>query len=137
MIVGDGRKEYSPAVLEDRLRAHPLISQSVVIGDRLPFISALITIDPETWPVWLSEHDRPVDATVSELRDDPALRAEIQAAVDEANKAVSKAESIRVFRVLPEDFTEAGGLMTPSLKVKRHVVHEAYAEEITRIYQPR
>jgi long-chain acyl-CoA synthetase len=137
LIVTAGGKNVAPAVLEDRLRAHPLISQCVVVGDRQPFIAALITIDEENWPRWLAANGRPDTATVAELRDDPALRAEIQRAVDEANQAVSRAESIRVFRILPEDFSEAAGLMTPSLKVKRNVVHRVYADEINGIYQER
>jgi len=134
IIVTAGGKNVAPAVLEDRMRAHPLISQCVVIGDRQPFIAALVTIDEETLPTWLATAGRPPGTRAAELREDPALLAEVQAAVDEANQAVSKAEGIRVFRILPEDFSEAGGMMTPSLKVKRNVVHKAYAAEITSIY---
>jgi long-chain acyl-CoA synthetase len=121
-------------VLEDRLRAHPLISQCMVVGDRRPFIAALVTLDPEAWPRWLAEHGRPTDATVAQLRDDETLRAEIQHAIDEANLAVSRAESIKTFRILPRDWTEQTGEITPSLKVKRNVVMKEFADEIAAIY---
>ncbi|MEH1127552.1 AMP-dependent synthetase/ligase [Micromonospora sp. CPCC 206061] len=134
IIVTAGGKNVAPAVLEDRLRAHPLISQCVVVGDRQPFIAALVTIDEEAWPKWLAANGHPETATVGELREDAALRAEVQGAVDEANRAVSGAEAIKVFRVLPQDFTEATGELTPSLKVKRNVVHKTYADEIAAIY---
>ena len=134
IIVTAGGKNVAPAVLEDRLRAHPLISQSVLVGDRQPFIAALITIDEEAWPGWLAANGRDADSTVAGLSTDPALRAEIQRAVDEANKAVSSAEAIKVFRILSRDFTEATGELTPSLKVKRNVVHKTYSDEIAAIY---
>jgi long-chain acyl-CoA synthetase len=125
IIVTAGGKNVAPAQLEDRVRAHPLVSQCVVIGDRQPFIAALITIDPEAI----------ADRTIEDITRDPQLRAEIQLAVDEANKAVSKAEAIKVFRILPRDFTEATGELTPSLKVKRAVVMKEYANEIEAIYR--
>jgi long-chain acyl-CoA synthetase len=134
LIVTAGGKNVAPAVLEDRLRAHPLVSQGLVIGDRMPFIAALITIDEEALPDWVRRTGRPSGSSVADLRADRDLLAEIQAAVDEANQAVSKAESIRVFRVLAEDFTQASGTLTPSLKVKRGVVQRMYAEEISGIY---
>ncbi|GAB7037950.1 MULTISPECIES: AMP-dependent synthetase/ligase [Catenuloplanes] len=134
IIVTAGGKNVAPAVLEDRLRAHPLISQSVLVGDRQPFIAALITIDEEAWPGWLAANGRDADSTVAALAGDPALRAEIQKAVDAANKAVSSAEAIKVFRILGRDFTEATGELTPSLKVKRNVVHKTYADDIAAIY---
>ncbi len=120
IIVTAGGKNVAPAVLEDRIRAHALVSQCMVIGDREPFIAALITIDEEAL------------AALPQPPED--LRAEIQSAVDEANKAVSKAEAIKVFRILPRDFTEATGELTPSLKVKRAVVMKEYAGEIDAIY---
>jgi long-chain acyl-CoA synthetase len=131
LIVTAGGKNVAPAVLEDRLRAHPLISQCVVVGDGRPFIAALITLDPEGMEFWRERHGKPADA---DLRDEPELVAEIQAAVDDANQAVSRAESIRSFRILPSDFTEANGYLTPSLKVKRAVVLADYADEIGAIY---
>lgn len=135
IIVTASGKNVAPAVLEDRLRAHPLVSQCMVVGDRQPFIAALVTIDEEAWPKWLEQHGRPADATVAQLRDDADLRAEIQEAVDEANLAVSQAESIRAFRILPRDLSEATGELTPSLKVKRNMVLKKYADEIAAIYR--
>ncbi|WP_144121530.1 AMP-dependent synthetase/ligase [Catellatospora sichuanensis] len=133
IIVTAGGKNVAPAVLEDRVRAHALVSQCMVVGDRQPFIAALVTVDPEALPSWLAARDRP-DTPVSALVDDADLRAEIQAAITEANKAVSAAEGIKVFTILPRDFTEATGELTPSLKVKRAVVMKEYAEEIDAIY---
>jgi long-chain acyl-CoA synthetase len=106
----------------------------MAVGDQRPFIGVLITIDPEFFPAWCEQHDKPEGAGIPDLLDDAELNAEIQAAVDEANKAVSKAESIRKFRILPVDFTEAGGEMTPSLKLRRNVVAATYADEIASIY---
>ena len=134
LIVTANGKNVAPAVLEDRLRAHPLVGQCMVVGDRQPFVGALVTIDEEAWPAWLAAHGRPADATVPSLRDDPELRASIQEAVDDANQAVSRAESIREFRVLPEDFSIAGGELTPSLKVRRSEVLKRYADEVAAIY---
>ncbi|WFE21151.1 AMP-dependent synthetase/ligase [Solwaraspora sp. WMMD937] len=134
LIVTAGGKNVAPAVLEDQLRAHPLVSQCVVVGDRRPFIAALLTVDEDAWPGWLDRNGHPAGRTVAELRDDPTLLAELQQAVDEANGAVSAAESIRRFRVLARDFTEASGELTPSLKVKRAVVHANYEAEIAEIY---
>jgi long-chain acyl-CoA synthetase len=134
LIVTATGKNVAPAVLEDRLRAHPLVGQCMVVGDRQPFVGALVTVDEEAWPAWLAAHGRPATATVPELRADPELRATIQEAVDDANKAVSRAESIREFRILPVDFTEAGGELTPSLKVRRTEVLKRYADEVAAIY---
>ena len=134
LIVTAGGKNIAPAVLEDRLRAHPLISQTMVVGDNRPFIACLITLDPEALDHWKSSHGKPADATPADLAADPDLLAELQAAVDDANKAVSRAESIRKFTVLASDFTEASGHLTPSLKVKRAVVAKDYAAEIEALY---
>ncbi|HVU93384.1 MAG TPA: long-chain fatty acid--CoA ligase, partial [Jatrophihabitans sp.] len=134
LIVTAGGKNVAPAVLEDRVRAHWLVSQCLVVGDQQPFVAALITIDPESFPTWLAQHDRPADTQLADVVDDPELRAEIQLAVDEANKAVSHAESIRKFAILPDDWTEAGGQLTPSLKLKRNVVHKEAAREIEALY---
>jgi long-chain acyl-CoA synthetase len=134
LIVTANGKNVAPAVLEDRLRAHPLVGQCMVVGDRQPFVAALVTIDEEAWPAWLAAHGRPADATVASLRDDPELRASIQEAVDDANQAVSRAESIREFRILPEDFSIAGGELTPSLKVRRSEVLKRYADQVAAIY---
>jgi long-chain acyl-CoA synthetase len=134
LIVTAAGKNVAPAVLEDRLRAHPLVGQCMVVGDRQPFVAALVTIDEEAWPGWLAAHGRAAGTSVASLRDDPQLRATVQEAVDEANKAVSRAESIREFRILPVDFTEAGGELTPSLKVRRTEVLKRYAAEVAGIY---
>ncbi|GAA2700517.1 AMP-dependent synthetase/ligase [Micromonospora olivasterospora] len=135
IIVTAGGKNVAPAVLEDQVRAHPLVSQCVVVGDRQPFVAALVTVDEEALPKWLAAHGRPEDTPVERLRDDEQLRAEVQHAIDQANQSVSRAEAIKVFRILPHDFTEATGELTPSLKVKRQVVHESYAAEIADIYR--
>jgi long-chain acyl-CoA synthetase len=134
IIVTAGGKNVAPAVLEDRVRAHPLVSQTVVVGDGQPFIAALVTIDEEMWPRWLASNGKPAEATVADLREDEDLRKEIQQAVDDANLAVSRAEAIRVFRILPRDWSEETGEITPSLKVKRNLVLKRYADEIAAIY---
>ncbi|GAA2612878.1 long-chain fatty acid--CoA ligase [Dactylosporangium fulvum] len=135
IIVTAGGKNVAPAVLEDRVRAHALVSQCMVIGDRQPFIAALVTIDPDALPAWNKANGKPDGATAADLADDEQLRAEIQQAIDEANRAVSKAEAIKVFRILPRDFTEATGELTPSLKVKRNVVMKEYAGDIAAVYE--
>ena len=134
LIVTAGGKNVAPAVLEDRVRAHWLVSQCLVVGDAQPFIAALITIDPESWPQWLAQHGKPADTPVSALVDDAELHADLQTAIDDANKAVSKAESIRKFTVLDHDWTEDGGQLTPSLKLKRNVVHKEEAAAIAALY---
>jgi long-chain acyl-CoA synthetase len=134
LIVTAGGKNVSPAVLEDRLRAHALVSQCMVVGDNRPYVAALVTIDEEMLPHWKQQHGKPADATVADLRDDPDLLADIQQAVDDANKAVSRAEAIRRFRVLTIDFTEAGGQLTPSLKLRRSVVAKECAADIEALY---
>ncbi|MBN9107739.1 MAG: long-chain fatty acid--CoA ligase [Pseudonocardia sp.] len=133
IIVTAGGKNVAPAVLEDRLRAHPLISQCMVVGDAQPFIAALVTVDPEALPGWLERNGKPT-ATVADVVDDPDLRKEIEAAVADANMAVSRAEQIREFRILPGDFTEATGELTPTMKVKRAVVASNHADVIAGIY---
>ncbi|MEV4759148.1 AMP-dependent synthetase/ligase [Micromonospora sp. NPDC049559] len=135
IIVTAGGKNVAPAVLEDAVRGHLLVSQCVVIGDGKPFIAALVTIDEDAWPKWLAEHGHPAGTTVEQLRDDPELKAGVQEAIDAANEGVSRAEAIKTFRILPRDLTEAAGELTPSLKVKRAVVHETYAAEIADIYK--
>jgi long-chain acyl-CoA synthetase len=134
LIVTAGGKNVAPAVLEDRVRAHWLVSQCLVVGDRQPFIAALITIDPESFPSWLEQNGKPKDTPMADVVDDPALHAEIQAAIDDANKAVSKAESIRKFTILPFDWTEATGQLTPSMKLKRNVVLKECAADVAALY---
>ena len=121
-------------MLEDRIRAHPLVSQCMVVGDNKPYIACLVTLDPEALPGWLAAHDRPTDTTVAALVDDPEVLAAVQAAVDDANLAVSKAEAIKRFVVLPVDFTEEGGQLTPTLKLRRGVVNADFAADLDRLY---
>jgi long-chain acyl-CoA synthetase len=134
LIVTAGGKNVAPAVLEDRVRAHWLVSQCLVVGDQKPFVAALVTIDPESFPTWLEKSGRPADTKLADVLDDADLRAEVQTAIDDANKAVSKAESIRKFVILGEDWTESGGQLTPSLKLKRNVVMKESAPEIEGLY---
>jgi long-chain acyl-CoA synthetase len=134
IIVTAGGKNVAPSGLEDTLKANPLISQAMVVGDQRPFIGALVTIDEEYFPTWKSQHGKPADAAVADLAGDADLRAEVQSAVDEANKAVSQAEAIKKFTILGNDFTEAGGEVTPSLKLKRNVVTKNYATDIEALY---
>jgi long-chain acyl-CoA synthetase len=134
LIVTAGGKNVAPAVLEDRLRAHPLISQVMVVGDNKPFIACLITLDLEALDHWKQQHGKAADATPADLATDADLIAELQAAVDDANKAVSRAESIRKFVILPVDFTTDNGYITPSLKVKRSVVAKDFAADIDALY---
>jgi long-chain acyl-CoA synthetase len=135
LIITAAGKNVAPAVLEDRLRAHWLVSQCLVVGDGKPFIGVLVAGDPESFEQWKADNGKPQTATMADLSDDPALRAEIQAAIDDANKAVSRAEAIKKFAILDEDFTEAGGQLTPTLKVRRYVVMEQYAAQIAALYE--
>ncbi len=132
ILVTAGGKNVAPAVLEDRLRAHPLVDQCLVVGDGQPFIGALVTIDRETYPAWAQQHGKPAD--IADVVDDVDLVAAVQDAVDEANKAVSKAEAIRKFTILPGEWTEEGGQLTPSLKLKRNVVVRESRKEIEALY---
>ena len=134
MIVTAGGKNVSPAVLEDRLRSHALISQCMVVGDGKPFVAALITLDPEALGPWKERHGKPADATVAALRDDPDLVADVQAAVDDANQAVSRAESIRKFRILDVDFTQEAGQLTVKLGIRRSVLLKDFAADIDALY---
>ncbi|OBF87430.1 long-chain fatty acid--CoA ligase [Mycobacterium sp. 852002-51163_SCH5372311] len=134
LIVTAGGKNVAPAVLEDQLRSHPLISQAMVVGDNKPFIGALITIDPEAFDGWKQRNSKSSGASVGDLATDPDLVAEVDAAVKQANQQVSHAESIRKFRILPVDFTEDTGELTPTMKVKRNVVAEKFASDIEAIY---
>ncbi len=134
LIVTAGGKNVAPTVLEDRVRSHWLVSQCLVVGDRQPFIAALVTIDLDSWPAWLERNNKPTSTPVADLIHDDTLRARIQDAIDDANKAVSHAESIRKFEILPNDWTEDGGELTPSLKLKRSVVHKECADAIAALY---
>jgi long-chain acyl-CoA synthetase len=135
LLVTSGGKNVSPAVLEDRLRSQAPVGQCLVVGDNRPFVAALITLDPEAMAHWLSVRGLPADTPHSELVEDERLLADIQKAVDHANAAVSRAESIRAFRLVEGEFTEDNGMLTPSLKVKRHVVTAAYVEDIEALYR--
>ena len=133
ILVTAGGKNVAPAVLEDRLRAHPLVSQCIVVGDQKPFIAALLTIDEEMLPGWAANNGLE-GITPAKARTDEKVLAELQKAVDDANSAVSKAESIRKFAVLEADFTEESGHLTPSLKLKRNVVMRDFADEVDALY---
>ena len=134
LLVTSGGKNVAPAVLEDRLNAHPLVAQSMVIGDAKPYISALITLDPEALPHWLSQHGKTPGMALADLVKDPELLADMQAAVDDANKAVSKAESVRKFEVLPVEWTIDAGQLTPKQSIRRHVLTAEYADKIEAMY---
>jgi long-chain acyl-CoA synthetase len=135
IIVTAGGKNVSPTILEDRLRSHLLISQCMVVGDGKPFIGALITIDPEAFGSWKGQHGKPADATIGDLKEDPDLMASVQEAVDDANKAVSRAESIRKFRILDGDFTQEEGHLSAKLGIKRGVLAKEFASEIEALYE--
>jgi long-chain acyl-CoA synthetase len=134
LIVTAGGKNVAPAVLEDRLRSHSLISQCMVVGDGRPFVAALVTLDPEAFGPWKERHGKPADATIASLRDDPDLVADVQAAVHDANLAVSRAESIRKFRILDVDFTQEAGQLTVKLGIRRSVLLKDFAADIDALY---
>jgi len=134
LIITAAGKNVAPAVLEERLRNHWLVGECLVVGDGKPYVAALIAEDPETFAQWRAEHGKPETATMADLADDPALRAEIQAAVDYANQAVSRAEAIKKFAIVSGEFTEAGGQLTPTFKVRRGVVTRQYAAQIAALY---
>ncbi|MCM2392463.1 AMP-dependent synthetase/ligase [Streptomyces albipurpureus] len=135
ILVTAGGKNVAPAVIEDRIRAHALIAECMVVGDGRPFVGALITLDEDFLGRWAADHGKPAGSTAAVLREDPELLAEIQRAVDDGNAAVSKAESVRRFRILAAQFTEDAGHITPSLKLKRNVVAKDFADEIEGIYR--
>ena len=133
LIVTAAGKNVAPAPLEDRLRAHPLISQAVVVGDGRPFIAAMITLDDDAMREWARDaqhHESPGLSFAS----DPAVREQVQSAVDDANMSVSRAESIRKFEILPRDLSIAAGELTPTLKVRRAMVEKSYADVIDGLY---
>ena len=134
MIVTAAGKNVAPAILEDRLRSHLIIGQCMVVGDGRPFVSALITIDPEAFGPWKERHGKPSEATVADLREDPDLVASVQHAVDDANKAVSRAESIRKFRILSGDFTQEDGHLSAKLGIRRSVLAKEFAQDIEALY---
>jgi long-chain acyl-CoA synthetase len=134
IIVTAGGKNVAPAVLEDRIRANPLISQVVVVGEAKPFIAALVTVDEDALPEWASTNGK-ASADLSDLLDDPDLVSAIQAAIDTGNSAVSRAESIRAYRILPQDLSVDRGELTPTLKVRRAIVTEKYKDVVADIYR--
>ena len=134
LIVTSSGKNVAPAVLEDRLRAHWLVSQCMVVGDARPYVGALVTIDVEVFSQWKREHGKPGDASVAELREDADLLTVVAGAVDQANQAVSAAEAIKRFRVLTTDFGVDTGELTPTLKVRRNVVFDVFGEEVEALY---
>ncbi|MFJ1746723.1 AMP-dependent synthetase/ligase [Streptomyces sp. NPDC088116] len=135
ILVTAGGKNIAPAVIEDRIRGNALVAECMVVGDGRPFVGALITLDDEFLARWATDHDKPPNSTAATLRLDPELLAEVQLAVDDGNAAVSKAESVRKFRILTTQFTEEAGHITPSMKLKRNVVAKDFADEIEAIYQ--
>ncbi|MET9028343.1 long-chain fatty acid--CoA ligase [Nocardia sp. NPDC004168] len=134
IIVTAGGKNVSPALLEDSLRAHPLISQVMVVGDGQPFIGALITLDPESLPGWKERNSLPADTPIEKLIENPDLLAEVNAAVAETNKKVSKAEQIKKIRLLTIDWTQETGELTPKMSLKRAVVMKQHADDVANIY---
>ncbi len=135
LIVTAGGKNVAPAYFEDRLRAHWLIDQCVVVGDRRPYIAALITLDPQGFTLWKQNHQRPPGASIADLRDDPDLLAEVQAAIDQANRGVSRAEAIKRFLILRGPFT-VGDELTPTQKVRRNYVLDRLVDEVETLYSP-
>nr|WP_308291525.1 long-chain fatty acid--CoA ligase [Microbacterium sp. G2-8] len=134
IIVTAGGKNVAPTMLEDPIRANPIIGQVVAVGDQKPFISALVTLDPEMLPAWLKTHGESADLTLEQAAKTSAVRDEVQKAIDQANTRVSRAESIREFRILPTEWTEASGHLTPKLSIKRAVILADFAEDIEAIY---
>ena len=134
IIITAGGKNVAPAPLEDRIRAHALVSQAMVVGEGKPYVAALVTIDEEAFPTWKEKHSKAADASAAELRNDPDLVADIQAAIDDANAVVSRAESIRRFRIVEGDFTQENSQLTPTLKVRRNVVATDRSDDIAALY---
>jgi long-chain acyl-CoA synthetase len=132
ILVTAGGKNVAPAMLEDLVRAHPLVSQCLVVGDGRPFVAALVTLDAEAASRWAREHGRRPD--VAALAEDEQVHAELQLAVDAANRSVSQAEAIRRFAVLADDWTEEDGQLTPSLKIRRSVVAREHRADIEALY---
>ncbi|MEU3011928.1 AMP-dependent synthetase/ligase [Nocardia asteroides] len=134
ILVTAGGKNVSPGLLEDALRAHPLIGQAMVVGDGRPFVGALVTLDPEALPAWRQRHNLSADLPLEQLIEHPALVAEIDAAVADTNKLVSHAEAIKKVRILPTDWTEATGELTPKMSLKRATVMKKYAADVEAVY---
>ncbi|WP_433527997.1 AMP-dependent synthetase/ligase [Micromonospora sp. CA-263727] len=133
MVTAAG-KNLAPAPIEERIRAHPLVSQSMLVADGRPYVAALVTVDSQAWQRWRDAHGHP-GASLARLRDDPQLRDEIQDAIDRANQTVSHAEQVKTFRILARDLTEADGELTPTLKIKRETVQDHFADDIAALYR--
>jgi long-chain acyl-CoA synthetase len=136
IIVTAGGKNVAPAALEDVVRSHPLVAQCMVVGDQRNYVAALVTLDEESVPGWLSENKR-AGQPLAELTDDPGVRAAVQTAVDAANATVSSAEQIRRFRILDAAWTEDTGHLTPTMKLKRTKVLADFADEVEALYASR
>ncbi|MGZ4632396.1 MAG: long-chain fatty acid--CoA ligase, partial [Actinomycetes bacterium] len=136
ILVTSSGKNVAPAPLEDVLRAHPLVSQAMVVGDGRASIAALVTLDEEALAAWLVQAGRPA-APAADVAEDPAVLAELRAAVAAANASVSSAEAIKSFRVLPVDLTESSGHLTPTLKLKRSVVMTDFSADVEALYSRR
>lgn len=134
IIVTASGKNVVPALLEDQIRADALVSQVLVIGDNRPFIGALVTLDEEALPGWLERHGLPTSTTPADAADNTLVRAAVQELISHANQSVSHAEAIKSFRIVPSDFTEASGHLTPSLKVKRAQVMKDFDAVIEEMY---
>jgi long-chain acyl-CoA synthetase len=134
IIVTAGGKNVSPAVLEDPIRADPIIDQVIVVGEQKPFIAALVSLDREMLPAWLKSQGQPADLTLAQAAENKVVLAEVQKAVDRGNSSVSRAESIRKFHILDSDLTEASGHLTPKLSIKRNVILKDFADVIDAMY---
>jgi long-chain acyl-CoA synthetase len=134
ILVTSAGKNVAPAPLEDSIRAHPLVSQCIVVGDNRPYVAAMITLDAEAVPGWLAARHRDATVTARELTEDPDVLDDLAQAVDRANLAVSRAEAIKRFVVLPEDFTEEAGQLTPTLKLRRTAILRDFAADVERLY---
>jgi long-chain acyl-CoA synthetase len=132
LIITSGGKNISPAQIENLLRAHPLIAQAVAIGDRRPYVTALIVLDEEVAPQWAVAHG--VAAGGADLATDPVVRAAVQAAVDAANEKLSRPEQVKAFHVMPTSWTPETGELTPTLKLRRRIITDRYAGEIDALY---
>lgn len=134
LIITAGGKNVAPTALEDPLRASPIISQAVVIGDQRPFVSVLISLDPEMLPAWLDNNGQPKDLTLAQAAQNPRILAEVQKSIDDVNATLSNAEAIKKFAVIESELTEESGHLTPSLKIKREIVTRDFAPIIDEIY---
>jgi long-chain acyl-CoA synthetase len=134
LIATAGGKKVAPALLEDPIRANPIVGQVVAVGEGKPFISALVTLDTEMLPVWLNNNGEAADMPLDEAVKNPKVIAEVQKAVDAANARVSRAESIRKFVILPTEFAEASGHLTPKMSIKREPIMKDFSKQIEEMY---